>query len=91
MDEDPELVSMIVHDPGQDRLIDEVYVWIAVDPATHLEGICGIMVGSMQMQAVSSSLEIAMKIAPLVKATVLRAGKQAYLARFTKKEIVSEI
>lgn len=74
----------MIIDPGQDRLILELYVWIAVDPGTHLEGICSISLFGKSMQAVSSSLQTAMKLHPLAIDAARVTGKRIYLAKFTK-------
>jgi hypothetical protein len=78
----------IIHDPGQDRLIDELYVWVSVDPKTNLEGICGIMVGGQAMQAVTSSLSIAEKMRDHVVEICHFTGKRTKLLRFVKPEII---
>ena len=81
----------IIHDPGQDRLIDEIYVWVAVDPKTNLEGIVGIMVGGAPMQAVTSSRALADKMREFVYEISHFNNKRPKLLRFKNPEIVEEV
>ena len=78
----------VILDPGQDRLVTDLYAWLVTDPRTGLEGIFGMSGGpSGEMQAVTSSKDTALKIGELIK-TLPLAGKRFRLVRFAKAETV---
>ena len=78
-------------DPGQDRLIDELFAWVAEDPRTGLEGICGVMLQGQPFQACSSSRATIEKMRPFVIDAARATGKPIRLVRFSKREIVETI
>lgn len=78
----------VIHDAGQDRLITELYAWIVTDPRTGLEGLFGMSGGpSGEMQAITSSKDIAFKIGEVIKTLPLK-NKRFRLVRFAKDETV---
>lgn len=78
----------ILHDPGQDRLITELYAWLVTDPRTGLEGLFGISGGPTgEFQAVTSSKEMAISIGQVINELPL-GDKRFRLVRFAKAETV---
>jgi hypothetical protein len=75
---------MIIEDPGQDRIITELYAYIATDPSTGLEGICGVSLEGRQMQAVTSSPATATAMKPIMDDMAKRVGKKIELVRFKR-------
>lgn len=83
---------MLIHDPGQDRLVDSLYVWVAIDPKTGLEGIASLVAGqNIPMQAVTSSKAIADKMRELYVALSRRTGKRFELRKFTAFEVIERL
>lgn len=82
----------VVGDTTQDRLVDELYAWIAVDPRTTLEGLAAIGQGSMTMQAVTSSRATAEKLRPIMLQIAKQwTAKKFKLVRFKRAELVEEL
>ena len=84
-------MAEIYVDPGQDRIINELFAWVAVDPTTQLESICGFMIDGQPFQAVTSSRATALKIKPLVVNTVGFSGKIFKLVRFDNLQVLETV
>lgn len=84
---------MIIHDNApQDRLINELYAWVCVDPRTNLEGIAAVMPGpNAPMQAVTSSLATARRMGVLYQALAKDTGKKFKLVKFGSRTTIEEI
>jgi DNA-directed RNA polymerase subunit RPC12/RpoP len=78
----PVAVPTRLDDPGQDRLINELFAWIVVDPKTNLEGICGIMVDGCPRLAVTTSRTEAVRLCASIKAAKQQTGKMFRLVRY---------
>lgn len=80
-------MNAIVGDRYQDRLIQELYVFVAIDPKTNLEGIISFKLWGMEgAQAVLSSRELAEKIRPMIAMECQEEGKKYKLLRFRSPE-----
>lgn len=79
--------EVLVHDPGQDRLIKEVYCFIAIDPRTNLEGICGLG----PFPAMTSSPAIADSMKDFFKTVSEQTGKKIILVKFDQRTVISTI
>lgn len=78
---------MIIDELPQDRIVDELYAWVIVDPKTSLESIFGFMIGNAPMQAVTSSRATALLImSEVVRQHINESGKKVKLVRFKKVE-----
>lgn len=83
--------GILIHNPGQDRKVEEIFVWVAVDPKTQLEGIVGIAVCGFPMQAVTSSRQTANLLGRHIEEIRLKLPYTAFrLLRFTSKEVLRE-
>jgi len=87
----PTINSKNIEDPGQDRIISDLWAWIVVDPATNLEGICGIVVDGCPKMAISSNMNEALRLSGHIKALKEGTGKQLKLVRFVQQEVEMEI
>lgn len=80
----------MIFDPGQDRLVIDLYAWIVTDKSTGLEGLFAINGGPTgQMQAITSSPDTARKIGDVIR-RLPYMGKRFRLVRFTKAEVLQE-
>lgn len=84
-------MSEIYVDPGQDRIVNELFAWVAVDPKTQLESICGFMIDEQPFQAVTSSRATAFKIKPLVVNAAVFSGKILKLVRFDNLQVLETV
>jgi hypothetical protein len=80
--------SLEIHDPGQDRLITEVYAWVCEDGRTSLENVLGFTMDGMAVQAISSSRDTAMRMRGVAARAAVATGKRFKLVKFIKKETV---
>lgn len=78
--------------PGEpDRLIRDVYVWVAIDKRTGLEGIFAFASQmGMPLQAVTSSRQVAERMAENIL-KVPYSGKRFRLVHFKKTETLMEL
>lgn len=81
----------IIIDPGNDRLIGELYAWVSIDPKTNLEGIIAFSAGGQMLQAVTSSDRTAMLMRDKMKEVGRASGKNIKLLRFSKPDVLLEI
>jgi hypothetical protein len=87
----PKIDSQRVTDPGQDRLITDLWAWVVVDPKTTLESICGIVVDGCPKMAISSNMEEALRLCGHIKALKEGSGKKIKLVRFVQSETEMEL
>lgn len=87
----PTLDSRHIEDPGQDRIISDLWAWVVVDPETNLEGICGIVVDGAPRMAISSNMNEALRLCNHIKALKEGSGKRIKLVRFVQQAIEMEI
>lgn len=81
---------MYLHDPGQDRLVTDLYVWICVNKRTQLEGVFAVNLNGTDFQCATSNLETAKRMMPLLR-NMNDPDKKFRLVRFSKAEILEEI
>ncbi len=82
-------MGTIIDDAPCDRIINEIYVWVAIDPKTSLEGMVGMMVGDTPMQCVTSNRRTADMMKPSI-ALMTITGKRFKLLRFKNPEVVDK-
>lgn len=78
-------------DPGQDRILNEVWAWVCEDPKTTLEGFCGFMADGIPFQAVSGSRDTALKMRPYIERAKKLSGKKFRLVRYVKEDVLLEL
>lgn len=79
-------------DLPQDMIIEGLYAWICIDPRTNLEGIVSVKIGgSPNMQAATSSLDIAKRLGVEIKQIAKETGKKFKLVHFGKDQIIEEV
>lgn len=64
--------------------IDEMYAFIALDPADNTEGIISMQMGSMHMPLVGADMTRVEQLRPHARAIGEATGTQVKLVRFTK-------
>lgn len=87
----PSLDTETFSDPGQDRLISDIFVWLCEDPKTTLESFSGFMVDGVPFQAISGSRTQALKMRPYIERAKSLTGKKFRLVRFQKDEVIVEL
>ena len=79
-------MKLLIDDPGQNRIVRDLWCWIVGDPKTGLEGIVGVMLDGINFQAVSSSREIALKAKKFFDKEYEVNGKRVSLVRFVRQD-----
>lgn len=77
-------MTALIHDPGQDRIVTEVWAWVARDPATGLESLCAVLIDGLNFQAVSTSRTTAERLESLIDEAKNYTGKEVRLVRFVR-------
>lgn len=87
----PQLEARNIEDPGQHKLVSDLWAWIVVDPATNLESLCGILVDGCPKVAISSNLNEALRLSRHIKELKTKTGKQLRLVRYVKHAVEMEL
>ena len=80
-----------VYAEPEDRLISNLYAWVAVNPKTTLQGFCGVMIDNIPHQAVADSIEGAMKFLPFIDRVKTLTGKKFQLIGFEQSKVYLEV
>jgi hypothetical protein len=80
-----------VIDQGQDRLVDELYVWVCVNPKTQLESVVAIEAGGQKYPLIVTSFELAQDLKEAIYTLKESTGKDFKLISFCKPEVVETI
>lgn len=73
-----------------DRIVTDLYVWIAIDPKTNLEGIGAISIPDGTMQAVTSNYGIALRMGPVIREVAKQTGMIMRLIRFSDRTDITD-
>lgn len=76
---------MLIHDPGQERPVNELWVYLAVDSNGN-EGICGMPLLGTTLPMVFGYERVALKFTFTAEQIAKASGKAVKLVKFTGRE-----